>query len=339
MLKAVYTYESGIEIVDVEPPKPRDDEVLVRMEYAGLCHSDIHYMKGEFKYGYTPITPGHEGSGVVEEVGDNVTRFKPGDRVVIDYVRGCGKCVYCLEGYENRCIEGEYHGFELDGTFQEYISLPEDNLVRLPDNIPLSVGAIIGCAIVTPYHAIKAVGGVEERVVAIIGVGGVGIHGVLLSKILGAKEIYAIDIDDSKRGLAVKYGADYFINPMEEDPVETILKYTGYGVDVAFEFVGREETIEYAIDIIRKGGTALIAGLLNRDVSLNPVELISSEKIIMGVEDHTHRDLVEVIDVISSRNIDLSGSITHYYELRDLNKAVQHFMRREPPFIRIVIKI
>lgn len=189
-MKAVlFSYGKGLYIDDINIPEVSDDGVLVNIKYAGLCASDLHYICGRFKYGKKTIVPGHEGCGVVKEVGKNVDGVSPGDRVVIDYVKGCGGCRYCRMGMENRCIEARFYGFDLDGTFQEYISLPKNNIVPLPPNIPMDIGAIIGCAVVTPYHAIKMVGGVENKNIIVIGLGGVGIHAILLSRLLGADKI------------------------------------------------------------------------------------------------------------------------------------------------------
>jgi propanol-preferring alcohol dehydrogenase len=333
-----YSYREGLSLMDVDHPETRENTVLVELKASGLCASDIHYMDGRFRYSIEPITPGHEGSGVVKEVGDGVTDISVGDRVIIDYVKGCGVCRYCGLGYENRCREAIFYGFDEDGTFQEYILVNKDNVVRLPENIDYEVGAIIGCAVITPYHAIKEVGGVEDKDIAVIGLGGVGIHGVLLSRILGANKIVGVDIDNMKENIALKYGADYFINPHKEDLIKFIEEELG-GVDIAFEFVGTIETIDYTLRATRKGGISLIAGLLGERVQVDVGEMIAGEKRIIFIEDHTHRELEELVDLINRENIDLSESISHRFMLRDIDKAINLFRERRETFNRIVLKM
>lgn len=337
MKAALFSYQYGLKIVETDEPKLDPDEVLVEIRSAGLCASDLHYMHGRFKYSIDPIIPGHEGSGVIKEVGKSVEKTCVGDRVVIDYVKGCGKCRYCRLGKENRCINAKFYGFDLNGTFAEYMVVSEDNIVPLPNNISFEEGSITGCAVVTPYHAIKAVDGVWDRDVAVIGLGGVGIHGVLLSHLLGANHIIGVDIDKSKRDIAYKYGADYFINPDEEDPVAVVHSLLGDGVDIAFEFVGTPQTIHLALDITKTGGISLIAGLVGGEVSVDFHGLISREKRIVTTEDHTHHELTRLLRLLSSRNVDLKPSITHRSTLDKLPEAITLLDKKYEPVIRIVI--
>ncbi len=340
MKRVLFSYGEGLYIDEYpDPPSPGDGEVLVELKYAGLCASDLHYMEGGFRYPKTPIVPGHEGSGVVREVGDGVDGLDVGDRVVIEYVSGCGECRECRLGMENRCGDAEYYGFELNGTFQEYMILPMENVVPLSKEIPLDVGAILGCAVVTPYHAIKAVGGVEDKDVAVIGLGGVGIHAILLAKLMKASTVIGVDIQGWKKKLAYQYGADHFINPLEETPIDKVRRITGDGVDVAFEFVGSPETVGYVFGMTRKGGISLLAGLINEEVPINFIDIISGERRIYGVEDHTHSDLKEVVELVYSNRLDLSKSITHRFSLEDVEEAIELLKKKNRRIYRIVLEI
>ncbi len=337
MKAAVFTYRDGLKITDYELGKIEDSQVLVRIRSAGLCASDIHYMDGRYKYAIEPIIPGHEGSGVIEELGRNVDYFNVGDEVIIDYVWSCGRCKYCLEGRDNLCKNVKCYGFEMNGTFAEYIIVDSRNLVLKPKHISFDEAAILGCAVVTPYHAIKNVGGVMNKSIAIVGLGGVGIHLVLLSKLMGAKIVIGIDVDERKYAFARRYGLDHFINPLIEDPVKRVREITTDGVDISFEFVGSLETMKTAVEITRPGGTILIGGLIHGSVSLNLESILSLEKRILTTMDHTHKDLIEITEFINAREIRLSNSITHKFKLDDIHKAIELFKQRSEPIVRIVL--
>ncbi len=197
---------------------------------------------------------------------------------------------------------------------------------------------LFGCAVVTTYHAIKAVRDVSDLNIAVIGVGGVGIHLIKLARIMDASNIIAIDIDERKEDLAYEYGADIFINPRDRDLVDEVVKTTKMGVDVLFEFVGSEETVKIAIGVLKKGGKAVIAGLINKEVKFNFYDIISTEKTVIGIEDHTHNELVELVKLISKHKVDLSKSVAHIFPLNRLEEAIEKFHRRDELIVRIVLK-
>lgn len=339
MKTALFNPSVGLVIKETAIPQVGKREVLVKLKAAGICASDIYYMEGKLRYSKTPIIPGHEGSGVVEKIGEKVSNVSPGDRVVVHYVISCGKCIYCLEGKENLCKFVKLIGFDLDGTFAEYIVVPEYNVIKLPDNVPYEHGAISGCAIVTPYHAAK-VGKISVgETVAIIGLGGVGIHAVQIVKKFGAEKVIGIDINPFKLKVAKKYGADHVINPTEANLVEEIKSIVEEGVDVIFDFVGREETIIQALKAVRRGGRVVLLGLVNKPIMFPVPELLYNEKQFLASIDHTRKDLVEVLDLISKGEIDLSQSVTHFASLDNLDEALNMFKVKKGNFVRMVIKL
>jgi len=336
--RIIFSYGEGLRIEDYDVGELGSNDVLVRIRFGGLCASDIHYMNGDFRYGLDPIVPGHEGSGVVEAVGEDVDTFSRGDQVIIDYVSGCGSCLECRLGRENWCESSEYYGFERNGTFQEYMVVTPSNLVRAPRNLSLKESCIVGCAVVTPYHAIRGIGGVWDRVVLVVGLGGVGLHALLLSRLLGARIVIGVDIDGRKEDLAYRFGADYFIDASKIDPVEEVYKLSdGFGVDVSFEYVGSIDAIYTAIESLGNGGVAVLGGLFNKPVPINFTSLISDEKRIFGFEDHNHNDLVSLVSLIEDRNINLSSSISHVYRYSEVYDAIDMFRSRDDLVSRIVI--
>lgn len=338
MKAAFFNPSTGLIIKETKTPQISKREVLVKLKAAGICASDVYYMQGNLEYSKTPIIPGHEGSGIVEKVGEDVTNISPGDRVVIHYVVSCGKCTYCLAEKENLCKSIKLIGFDLDGTFAEYIVVPESNVVKLPENVSYEYGAISGCAVVTPYHAAK-IGKISSgETIAIIGLGGVGIHAIQIAKKFGAEKVVGIDINPFKLKIAEKYGADYVINPIETNLVEEIKTFVDDGVDVVFDFVGKEETIAQALKAVRRGGRVVLLGLVNKPIMFPVPELLYNEKQFLASIDHTRKDLVEVLDLINKGEIDLSRSITHFTSLNNLHEALDMFKAKKENFVRMIIK-
>jgi propanol-preferring alcohol dehydrogenase len=256
-------------------PEIKGQQVLVKVRACGLCASDIHAIHGTVKIAFLPITLGHEGSGVVEAVGDIAFQnIDEGERVVINYPGPCMKCVYCSAGEHNLCGNQKIVGFSADGTFAEYISVDSNSVVKLPATIDFPAGAICGCAVVTAYHALRK-GGLnlaEKRnkkrktSLAVIGVGGVGYHAILLAdKIFNVEKITAIDISKTRLSLANRARATgTFVWPSAEnmDIAKKVKEEaSGLGHDVVCDFVGTNASIEFATRIARRGGRVVIVGI------------------------------------------------------------------------------
>lgn len=262
-MRAARLYGPGRPLVIEEVPKPvpGPGEALVKVKAAGICHTELHFIDGILNLGVWPITLGHEIAGVVEDVGPGVTTVKPGDRVIVYYYVGCGRCRFCLRGEENLCEspKAEY-GFITDGGFAEYVKVPERNLVRLPDNISFEQAAPIGCSVTTAIHATKrASPSVGERVV-VYGVGAVGFALIQYNKLIGA-EVIAVGRSPAKLKVAKELGADYVVNAKEEDVVKRIMEITGgRGADVVYELMGTAETMENSLKMLAKGGGSSSSG-------------------------------------------------------------------------------
>ena len=336
MRAVIYRGSTDLSLEDIPVPGLKSGHLLVRLRAAGICGSDINYIKGKFQYSKVPIIPGHEGAGVVEIAGDS-GKFEEGDRVVIDYVSSCGRCGYCRSGKNNLCDNLELIGFDRDGTWSEYIAVPEDSLVRLPKNLSFEEGAISGCALVTPFHAIKISGLSHGESLAIIGLGGVGMNAIPIARAMGASKIIGLDIDASKFEIARRYGADILINPLEIDPVEAIKGEMG-GVDVAFEFVGTIDTVMQALEITRKGGRVVLVGLTKGHLSLPLPELLFNEKTIITSIDHTRGDLEELLKLIEEGKIMFSSSVSSIIKLNDTLGLVSKMLSGEYRGLRAVIR-
>lgn len=346
--KAAVLYEAGqpavIEEIILDPP--RQGEVLVRMEAAGVCHSDLHVRDGMIPEPL-PLVLGHEGTGIVTEVGQGVTALHQGDRVVLTIVPACGHCYFCQRGEPHMCLTSgamAARGVLGDGTsrmhagtqtlyyfnsvscFSEYVVVPQEGAVKIPNDIPLEAAALLGCAVVTGVGAVERTAGVRPgESVAVIGCGGVGLNVIQAASLSGAYPIIAIDIRPEKIELARTFGASHGINSREQDAAATIQEITEYGVDWAFEVIGNPRTIEQAWELIRPGGTVVVVGLAPKGskVTLPAFDFIS-EKNIRGCfygSSHFHADVPMILKRIQAGRMHIDGMVSHSIPLEELESA------------------
>ncbi|HDD40411.1 MAG TPA: zinc-binding dehydrogenase [Nitrososphaeria archaeon] len=328
-------------VEDIDVPKIGPNEVLVEIKAAGICGTDVHYRKGEFLPSRLPLTLGHEGAGVVKEVGENVTNVKVGDRVVVHYVISCGHCKYCMRGYDNRCLNRLSIGHDVDGVFAEYIKIPAANAVKMGDNVPFEWGAITACAVSTAYHAVNVSRLEKGDTVAVFGVGGVGIHAVLWAKFFGAGKVIAIDLVDEKLEAAREYGADVLINPGKEDALKAIQRETdNLGVDVAIECSGSSKAMELAIKAIKgknmfSSGTLVSVGLQTKPFQCEYWGFREGWLTVSG--DHTRYELYQILKLLENGKVNLSKSITHKISLHEINEGIELVESGKEYVQRIVI--
>jgi len=292
-------------VEEVELLPPQRGEVLVRMAAAGICHSDLHVIDGVIKKPF-PIILGHEGSGIVQEVGEGVTLVKPGDRVILSWVPDCGRCPYCTTGRPNLCDSRVPYaaGTMADGTvrtrlngqpvyhfagaspYAEYTVVPEQGAIPITADVPLSVMALVGCAVTTGVCAVINTAAVEPgSAVAVFGCGGVGLNAIQGAALVHASPIIAIDRFPTKLEMARQFGATHTVNAREEDPVEAINRLTGSrGADYSFEAIGNPAVMTQAFRCLRKGGTAVAIGIGAADAEIPiPAQwLVYGERRLLG---------------------------------------------------------
>lgn len=286
-------------------------DVLVRVRAAGICHSDVHYRAGTSPVGPLPITPGHEVSGEVAALGAGVTSVREGDRVCLHYLATCGECEYCLSGREHFCRRGAMMGKHRDGGFAEYVLMPARSLVALPDEIGFDTGAVMMCSSATSLHALRVGRLAAGETVAVFGAGGLGLSAVQLARALGALEVYAIDIDRQRLGLAEGYGAKA-VDASDGDPVRAVMDLTGgRGVDVALEVIGLPLTMGQAVRSLAPMGRAVLVGITDRPLELDSYrELIGREAVVMGSSDHLRSELDLLLSFARRGKLDLLAVIT-----------------------------
>jgi len=324
-MRAARFYGAGkpLKIEDVEIPKISDEEVLVRVKGAGICHTDLHFLDGTLVpwKGSLPLTLGHEVAGEIESVGRKVRRFRKGERVVVNNGVSCGKCKYCKMGRENLCVELDQLGFTLDGGYAEYMKAPERTLVRLPKEVTFEEGALLPCGVASSYHALMDIAQLRKGETLLInGTGGLGSSAVQIAKVAGAK-IIAVDVVDEKLEMAKKLGADETVNPRTQDLGEAVKRFTGgQGVDVALELVGTSAAGRAALGTLGKTGRYVIVGYTKEALEATPLILVILEAQIRGVVAYTMKDLQAVVRLVQRGR--LKPVVARKFGLDELSSAL-----------------
>jgi 2-desacetyl-2-hydroxyethyl bacteriochlorophyllide A dehydrogenase len=330
-------------IEEIDRPAVGPTDVLVDLRAASVCGSDVHHLFGDLPIDedQRPVTLGHEGAGVVAEVGSEVEHLASGDHVVVNYVVSCGKCEPCLEGYDNRCRNRESVGSDVDGTFAQFITIPARSAIRMPESVPFGWGSIAGCAVSTAYHAIRRADIEPDDDVVVFGAGGVGLHAVLFATRSLARSVTAVDLVDRRLAAAEEYGADVIVNPREEDVAAVIDDLTdGWGVDIALECSGATVAMEQAIDAINgenrfASGTTVSVGLQEEPFEANYWELREGQLLVSG--DHTRAELWEVMSLLAAGEVDLDPSIATTVDLADIDEGIQRAGEDDSLTGRIVV--
>ena len=312
---------TSLAIPDLQP-----GQVLVDIAYSGICHTQLLEVQG--KRGpdrYLPHTLGHEGAGTVVEVGAGVTKVKPGDQVVLSWIKGIGADVASTL-YESK--EGPVNSGALS-TFMRLTVASENRLTPIDDSMPLYKAALLGCAIPTGAGAvIKKATMQPGSSIAIFGVGGIGLSAVLAASMLQASMIIALDVFDHKLEHARKLGATHVVNSCQQDALSAVTELTGgRGVDYTVEATGKQEVMETAFRAVRNGGgLCVLAGNLphGQRISLDPFELIKGKQITgtWGGETQPDEDLPYYVDLYLSGKLKLDGLVTHTYAPSDVNQAL-----------------
>jgi 2-desacetyl-2-hydroxyethyl bacteriochlorophyllide A dehydrogenase len=300
-----------LQLQEIDIPEVGNKDVLVAVKAAGICHSDAHYRAGRSPVHPLPLTLGHEVSGIVEQVGADVTSVKVGERVCLHYLATCGECEYCQRGSEQFCRSGSMIGKYRDGGYAEYICIPSRSVFVLPEEVPFEQGAIMMCSSATSLHAINKSRLKPGESVAVFGVGGLGISAIQLAHAYGAEVVLAVDINPVKLQTAVRLGA-LPINAKESDAVEEIKRLTGgRGVDVALELIGLPLTMRQAVQSLAVLGRAAVAGLTEETFEIAPYqEVINKEAELIGVSDHLAQEIPQLLTWASSGKLDLSAAIS-----------------------------
>jgi propanol-preferring alcohol dehydrogenase len=295
-------YHQPLVVRDIDVPPPGPGEVTVQVKACGLCQTDIHISEGKIPTVTLPLVPGHEFAGVVAEIGPGVAGWRKGDRVVVCVDVNCGRCDFCLRGETNRCAALKRIGFERHGGMSEAVNVPAANLERVADGVPFEKAAIIPDAVASMYRALKTQGevGVGTRL-AILGVGGLGIQGVKIARMLGA-HITVTDLDDRKLERARSFGAEHAINPQRENFLEAAKRIGPF--DVVVDNVGRKETVLEAVQACRNGGRVIAMGYVDKVLEIPSYDIVIKEKQVLGSRALTRAEFREIVELVNTGALD-----------------------------------
>jgi S-(hydroxymethyl)glutathione dehydrogenase/alcohol dehydrogenase len=339
-----------LKIEDVDLEMPRKGEVLIKMVASGVCHTDAYTLSGDDPEGIFPVILGHEGGGIVEQVGEGVTTLKKGDHVIPLYTPECGECKFCLSGKTNLCqrirlTQGKglmpdgTSRFSKDGkpifhymgtsTFAEYTVVPEISLAKINPAAPLEKVCLLGCGVTTGIGAVLNTAKVEKgSTVAVFGLGGIGLSVIQGAKMAKAGRIIGIDINNSKKEIAMAFGATDFVNPKDHSkPIEqVIVEMTDGGVDYSFECIGNTKLMRAALECCHKGwGQSIIIGVAGagQEISTRPFQLVTGRvwkgSAFGGVKGRT--ELPGYVDQYMSGVINIDDLVTGECKLEDINQA------------------
>jgi len=338
-----------IETVDVDGPK--EGEVLVEIRATGVCHTDAFTLSGDDPEGRFPAILGHEGAGVVVDVGPGVKSLRKGDHVIPLYTPECRQCKFCLSGKTNLCQsirETQGRGVMPDGTsrfrlggkevlhymgtstFSNYTVLPEIAVAKIRDDAPFDKVCYIGCGVTTGIGAVINTAKVEPGAnVAVFGLGGIGLNVIQGARLVGADKIIGVDLNSGKRKLAEQFGMTHFVNPKEvDDVVKEIVALTDGGVDYSFECIGNVKTMRQALECCHKGwGESVIIGVAGagQEISTRPFQLVTG-RVWRGTAfggAKGRRDVPKIVDWYMEGKISIDPMITHVMPLDEINHAFE----------------
>ncbi len=356
-MRAIVLPEPGaaLRVEDIPQPEPRAGEVLVRVTACGVCHTDLHVIKGEVRFP-TPAVLGHEISGTVAAVGAGVSGPAVGTRVVCAFIMPCGTCGYCMQGRDDLCItffelnrlrgqlyDGTSRLARADGTplamysmggLAEYAVVPATDVFALPAEIPLPESCILGCAMLTAYGAVRHQADLRVgETVMVVAVGGVGSNIIQIAKACGAAEIIAVDVRRDKLEAARQVGATHVIDASQEEVGPTTMEITGgRGVDVAFEALGRPQTILHAFGSVRDGGRVVVVGIASGDTAV-PIPITRlvrrGVRVIGSYGGRVRTDVPAILRLVERGAIAPQRTVTRRYALLDAPLAYEALDRGE----------
>jgi S-(hydroxymethyl)glutathione dehydrogenase/alcohol dehydrogenase len=342
----MYDFNTPLSVEQVRIKNPKDDQIVVKIAASGICHTDLSVMRAALPYP-PPVVLGHEGAGIVEEVGRGVTHLKPGDHVVLSSIPICGRCHYCRGGHAHLCSagltaaeQGEQIAFEKDemdighfcglGSFASRTVVNASAAIKIDDDIPLKRACLVGCGVITGVGAVFNTARVKPgETVAVFGCGGVGLNVIQGAAIAGAARIVAVDVIDKKLEFAKKFGATDILNVRGagESSEEVRALFGGIGVDVAFEVIGSPDVIRQAFLSTRRGGKAVIVGVapFGVDVSVPACMLSLEERSLVGSlygSAYMPRDVPLVLDLYKRGRLKLDELVSREIRLDEINAAI-----------------
>ncbi len=324
-------------------PQPGPDEVLVKLEYVGICGSDIHYYETGAIGDYVvepPFVLGHEPGGVVVEVGSNVTHLAVGDRVALEPGKTCGHCEFCRTGRYNLCPDVVFFATPpVDGVFQEYVAHEAALCFKLPENVSTLEGALIE-PLAVGFHAANQGGAHAGQTAVVLGAGCIGLVSMMALKAEGVSRVIVVDIMPKRLEKALELGADAVVNGAEEDAVEAVMRLTGgAGADLAIETAGTEVTTRQAIHLVKKGSTIVLVGYSKTGEMTLPMSLVLDKELTFKTVFRYRHIYPMAIDAVAAGKVNLKGIVTDVFGFDDIQEAMDRSVTDKANIVKAVVRI
>jgi len=329
--------------IERDIPKPLDNEVLVEIEYVGICGSDMHYYEHGAIGDYIvkpPFVLGHESGGTVVEVGKNVTHLKVGDRVALEPGKTCGHCEFCKTGRYNLCPDVIFFATPpVDGVFQEYVAHEADLCFKLPDNVSTLEGALIE-PLAVGFHAANQGGAHMGQTAVVTGAGCIGLVSLMALKAEGVSKVYVVDVIQKRLDKALDLGADGVINGKNKNAVQAVMELTnGRGCDLVIEAAGSENTTQQAVSMTKKGATIVLVGYNASGMVNMPMSLALDKELTIKTVFRYRHIYPMAIEAVASGKVNLKGIVTNVFDFDDVQNAMDSSISNKADIVKAVIKI
>ncbi len=332
-------FEPGrVEFRNWEVAEPGPGQILIKTRAVSICGSDIHTFHGKHPFAPLPAALGHELAGEVAGLGSENSRFKIGDRVVLEPIIICGKCEFCLRGDYHLCRDVSFHHRRGQGAFTPYFVADEDWVHPLPDNISFEEGALIE-PLAVAIHAVGRAGLKMGDSVAVFGAGAIGLLVLMLARLSGAGDVFSVDVQDFRLKKSLELGATGVFDNRDGEAVAKIVERTGgLGVEAAFEAVGLSQTLNQALAALKKGGTAVIVGLMSQPETALPANIFVAKEITLKGSQGYCRDFRTALKLLDNGAMDLKPLITHTFPPDRLQEAFDRLSDPASETVKVVIK-
>ncbi len=324
-------------------PTPKADEVLVKLEYVGICGSDMHYYETGAIGDYVvkpPFVLGHEPGGTVVEVGSNVKHLKVGDKVALEPGKTCGHCEFCRQGKYNLCPDVVFFATPpVDGVFQEYVAHEAALCFKLPDNVSTLEGALIE-PLAVGFHAANQGGAHAGQTAVVMGAGCIGLVSMMALKAEGVSRVYVVDVMQKRLDKALELGADGVINGKDEDAVETVRRLTGgAGCDLVIETAGTEITTRQAVHMTKKGAAIVLVGYSKTGEITLPMSLALDKELTFKTVFRYRHIYPMAIDAVAAGKVNLKGIVTDIFDFDDIQNAMDKSVADKANIVKAVVRI
>ena len=343
MKVAVMEAIGKIKMEERDIPKAKDNEVLVKLEYVGICGSDLHYYEtgaiGDFVV-EPPFVLGHEPGGTVVEVGKDVKHLKVGDRVALEPGKTCGHCEFCKTGRYNLYPDVVFFATPpVDGVFQEYVAHEADLCFKLPENVSTLEGALIE-PLAVGFHAAMQGGARAGQTAVVMGSGCIGLVTMMALKAMGVSKVYVVDIMEKRLEKALELGADGVINGKEKDAVEEVMKLTdGRGCDLVIETAGTQITTVQAMRMTKKGATIVLVGYSKTGEMTLPISMALDKELTFKTVFRYRHIYPMAIEAVAAGKVNLKGIVTDIFSLDEAQKAMDYSVNNKADVVKAVIRI